>query len=450
MILKKFINANYSNYQKSICEIFYPKNYSDINKIINYAKKKNKKILPIGSGLSWFDTIFNTDNIIIDLKKFEKKFFFDKKKGELTVSSQFKISEILNIINQSGWSLYSIPGGGDVCVGGCIGNDVHGKDSFKYGNFSESIIELEAILPSKSKIKCSKKKNDEIFNALCGGLGLIGIITKVRLKLKPIAKYYETISIPCNNYLELIKNIYTNTKEYDYIYAWLDIFAKKNNLGKSVIFKSKKIQKKISSPLKINNFTIFKKIQEFIFSYCVKNNFTKYINKLIFFLFKLDKKTIESYREISFPLSSYGVDIKKIINPYSFFEIQILIKRKNIKKDLKNFILKCQKLKLSGFVIGVKRHLKNNNLLSFSDDGISININQIFNSKKNFSSEKNKIKMLHDYVIKKKHKIYICKDFFLNKKKIKLNYPNFIKFLKIKKKYDKENVLSSDFFQRIS
>ena len=67
MKLKKFLNHNYSNYNKSECSIYYPRNKKDILNLIDFAKQKRKKILPIGSGLSWYDTIFNTGNIIIDL-----------------------------------------------------------------------------------------------------------------------------------------------------------------------------------------------------------------------------------------------------------------------------------------------------------------------------------------------------------------------------------------------
>ena len=56
----KYLNFNYTNYTKSNCIISYPKNINQIIEIINFAKKNKKKILPIGSGLSWFDTIFNT------------------------------------------------------------------------------------------------------------------------------------------------------------------------------------------------------------------------------------------------------------------------------------------------------------------------------------------------------------------------------------------------------
>ena len=45
-----------------------------------------------------------------------------------------------------------MPGGSNVTIGGCIGNDVHGKDSFRYGNFGESIIEMEVILANKKII----------------------------------------------------------------------------------------------------------------------------------------------------------------------------------------------------------------------------------------------------------------------------------------------------------
>ena len=111
-------------------------------------------------------------------------------------------------INQYGWSIYSIPGSLDVTIGGCIGNDVHGKDTFKFGNFGENVIEIEVILSDKKIIKCSREVNEEIFKSVIGGLGLIGIITKVKLKLKKINSFYEITNHVCNNYNEIIKELY--------------------------------------------------------------------------------------------------------------------------------------------------------------------------------------------------------------------------------------------------
>ena len=450
MKLHKYLNTNYTNFSESECDIYYPKNNGDIIRLINFAKKNKKKILPIGSGLSWFDTIFNTDNILIDLKKIKKKFEFNKHKGELSISAGYKIHEIIPKLNKYGWSLYSIPGGDDVSIGGCVGNDVHDKDSYKYGNFSQNIIELKIVLPNKKIVKCSSKKNKDIFLSACGGLGLIGIITEIRLTLKPISKFYTSKTIACQNYNDLINNLYKDAEKFEYINGWIDIFAKNKNVGKSIIFKSKKILNNDVINNNINTSKIFSLFQNFIFGFCVRNNLVKYINILIYKLFKFKKENINSYKDITFPLSSYGVDIKKIIFPNSFFEIQIIIEKKNIKNDLKNFILKCQKLNLSGFVIGIKMHKKNDNYLSFSGNGISININQIFDQNKDFSHKLSNLSKLHDYVIKKGHKIYLCKDFLFDKKKIIKNYPKFKNFLLIKAKYDKDNLFYSDFLKRVS
>ena len=450
MKLSNYINSNYSNYKKSKCKIFYPKNTKEIIGIIDYAKKKNKKILTIGSGLSWFDTIYNTNQIIVNLKQYEKKFLFDKKKGILVISPGFKIKEILDKIKKYNWSLYSIPGGDNVSIGGCIGNDVHGKDTFKFGNFGENIIELEVILASKKIIKCSKTKNTEIFKSIVGGLGLIGIIIKVKIRLKKISEIYQTDHFVCFNYKDTIKNIFKNNDNYDYINGWVDIYSKKNQLGKSVIFKSKKIEKNIYVKNRnLNTIKIIAKVQKIIFSFFVKRNLMKILNYFIFYLFKLKRKNYNTYQDITYPLSSYGVDIKDAIKPYSFFEIQVILKKKNLSNSLKNFILKCQELGLNGFVIGIKIHKENHNYLSFSDEGVSININQIFNNN-DLEFNFKKLITLHKYLISKKHKIYLCKDFLMEKKDIKKNYVNFKKFLKVKKKLDPKEIFYSDFYKRIS
>ena len=55
------------------------------------------------------------------------------------------------------------------------------------------VIEIEVILSDKKIIKCSRETNKEIFKSVIGGLGLIGIITKVKLKLKKRVRLLKII-----------------------------------------------------------------------------------------------------------------------------------------------------------------------------------------------------------------------------------------------------------------
>ena len=201
------------------------------------------------------------------------------------------------------------------------------------------------------------------------------------------------------------------------------------------------LKKNLTSTLKV-------KLQEKIFSFCVKNNLVKYLN--IFFLksFMLKKGSINSYKAITYPLTVYGIDIKKIIFPYSFFEVQIILKKNTLPESLSEFIKKCQSLNLKGFVIGIKMHKNSDNYLSFAGDGVSININQIF-TKENEKQIIQKFHELYKFIIEKNHKIYLCKDFFLVKNNFFRNYEHAKQFFSVKEKYDKNSLFSSDFLDRI-
>ena len=214
MITKdNYIVQNYSNLYASISKIFYPKNYEDIFEVLNYAKEKKLKVLCIGSSLSWFDTILNTNNILINLKNFQRTFILDKQANILTVSTNYKVNEIIDKLSGKELSLYSLPGHLEVTIGGCVANDVHGKDTFKFGNFGENILEVEIVLANNEIVTCSNSSNKELFLSTIGGLGLTGIITKIKVNLKKISKYYETSIYPCKDYKELIKNLYQQKKK---------------------------------------------------------------------------------------------------------------------------------------------------------------------------------------------------------------------------------------------
>ena len=449
MKLKKYTGKNYSNFKESKSNIFYPKNSRDLISLISYAKKKKLKILSIGSSLSWYDTIFNTKNIIVSLSKYKKTFQFNKISGVITVSSFYKINRILSLVNKFQWTIRSIPGNSEVTIGGCVGNDVHGKDSFKNGNFGASIIELEIILANKKKIICSKNKNSNIFKAAVGGLGLIGIITKVKLKLKRVEKNYITYNYVCKNYKEIIKEIY-KTNNYEYIYGWIDMCSQQNEIGRGVIFKSKSVENS-GTEIAPNRFfsSIKNLVKSMIFAFCIKKNLIKQLNYFFYksFLFKR-KNFVSSYKQVCYPLEDNGVDFRSLISPASFLEIQVIIKKNHLKNKLKKLIEKCHKLKLYSCITGIKIHKKNDNYLSFGDDGISINITKSFNFK-NKKKIFEKFELLHKYIIENKHKTYLAKDFFLNKKTFSKNYVSSNKFMKVKKEIDPTDLFYSDFLRRI-
>jgi hypothetical protein len=444
MIAKEKYADNYTNYNKQKSLHVYPKNNKEIFKCIDYANKKKIKILTVGSSLSWHDTIQNKKNLIINLKNYHKRIEFNSSEGIASITGSFTIKEILKITQPKGWTLYSIPGTSDVTIGGCISNDVHGKDSFKYGNFSENILSMDIITSNKKVLNISRIKNYELFKTISGGLGLIGVIIGATIKLKKFYPMYVKEVNKCDSYKEVIKALYLNRDKYDYIFGWVDSYSKKN-IGRGIVYKAKIYE----NSRKILNLNFSNYLKKIIFNFAIKYKLFKYLNFLFWHSHIFKKKNeIDTYEKIVFPLSGMDISIKSSLKKFNFLEVQIIINKKFLPHGLREFLIKCQELKLDGFIVGIKMHKKNKNLISFADDGISININYVFNEK-NENSALEKIRNLQNFTIKKGYKIYLCKDALLKKKQICKIYKRFPLFLKRKKKHDDNNLFFSDFLRRI-
>ena len=71
-------------------------------------------------------------------------------------------------------------------LGGCLAANIHGKNNFKMGPIGEHVVEFTAILPTGARVTCSPKKNADLFYAMIGGLGMLGIFASIKLRMKRI------------------------------------------------------------------------------------------------------------------------------------------------------------------------------------------------------------------------------------------------------------------------
>ena len=129
-----------------------------------------------------------------------------------------------------------------------------------------------------------------------------------------------------------------------------------------------------------------------------------------------------------------------------FIIIQIVEKKNN--EQIKEILNLCKKYKLESWFCGMKIHKKDNFPNSFSTNGYDIIINFPYkkirsNSFKLFYEE------LKKYVLEKNIIFSLAKDSILNKETFNVMYPNFKELIKLKKEFDKNFLLTSDFYNRL-
>ena len=108
----------------------------------------------------------------------------DATASTVTVEAGIKYGELAPYLHQKGYALHNLASLPHISVGGSITTATHGS-GIKNGNLSSAVAGLELVTADGNMINFSKEKDAEKLNAAVVGLGALGILTKVALKIQP-------------------------------------------------------------------------------------------------------------------------------------------------------------------------------------------------------------------------------------------------------------------------
>lgn len=452
MFYLKKISAN--NFMEVDAFISQPKNSDEILDCVRNAKINNLQICPFGAPVASSNVSIITKQIILDLTKLDKIIEFDWNKSVITVQPGTRISTILRLVLPLNLTLFSITGFMKNTVIGNISNDVNGKDAWKNGNFSENVISMKVILSSGEEREISKENDSNLFDAICGGLGLLVIIKEITLKLTPITSYYVDASTrKCSN-LEEQLNYFESISDdsADFAHSWVDPFTNSNQSGRGLFLEGryselkhesnrKEVQKLLTPRTHILGLRndVFWKITRNFYYFPVHYMATKV---------KYHKPIVSPNKRM--PLTKFQSPINdkfpnwnRIYLPKGFREVQFLFAPEIFPEAFQLIMKFCKKNGIIPIVSGIRKHKKQNTLLAFHGDGYSLLLNfGLFN----FTDAK--IEWIHQHLVdiclKYKGKLYLGKFPFISPDAFKEMFPKHQEFIDLKKQLDPENMFWSD------
>ena len=434
-----------------------PKNLDDLAKCIDFAKQKKFKIAIQGGGNSYSDVFFN-NQLVIDTKQLNSIKSFDSENGQITVEPGVRIGDLLDIIMPHNWILVGLSGSVNDVIGGMLSTNVHGKDSWKNGNFSQNIISFKIMLANGTTEIIKNDNRSELFNSIVGGLGFLGLITEITLELKPIPSYmvqHQTQRIP--NLEKLVDFFYSLEENgLEYAHALLNPFASGGDIGQGISDSCRFVNKQNCSDEKFKEFLVKKprvymlKPKNF-WSLCKlfwNNNTNRIICDMRY------RKTPTSYTEntIPFPKYQYPHSAKPNFNllftPSGFFEIQTIFTRDIAIQAFTELLSLSRRFRLQPFICGIKRHKSDSSYLSFANDGLSITMNFSLNV---ITTEQRDeyCKELTNIILKHEGKTYLAKHPYFSQDDFQRMYPNYKKILELKAKYDPDFLFLSGATKRL-
>ena len=393
------------------------------NDIVNlYRNRIVLDSIPRGLGRSYGDSSLSRDSV--SLKNYEKFIKFNDKLGTLECSSNYSLNEILKLIVKKGWFLHVTPGSKFVTIGGAIASDVHGKNHHLDGSFCDYVLSFKIITPEGILYNCSKEENLELFHASCAGMGLTGIIISAKIKLLKIkSKLIDTEIVKTKNLDETIKN-FTKFNKNKYLVAWIDALAKKEHIGRSIIFIGNHSDQGDLNFLENIKFSIPKIFPGFLLNNYVIKSFNKF-----YYFFHKNKKVKQSLDNFFYPLDGIG-NWNNLYGKKGFIQIQILFTEKNFQEVIRKTLQFFQDKKQFSFLTTFKElGPGNDNYLSFPSKGYTLTLDLKMNKDLKTIYEEFEL-MLSKY----ETKIYMTKDSFMSKKYFENMYKKLNKFRDVKKK----------------
>lgn len=190
-------------------------------------------LLPRGNGRSYGDTCLNEAGILVDMRGRDRILSLDLQDGVIEAEAGVLLNEITERIAPHGWFLPVTPGTQFVTLGGAVANDVHGKNHHRRGTFGRWVESFTLVRSDLGALTCSRTENADFFAATIGGMGLTGIITRVRLRLLevPSLTIRET-----THRLSCLDDYFARAAEADegheYAVAWIDQLARGPRFGR--------------------------------------------------------------------------------------------------------------------------------------------------------------------------------------------------------------------------
>ena len=190
-------------------------------------------LLPRGLGRSYGDAALNAGGRVLRTDRLDAIGDISVS-GVVDVQSGVSVERLLSYAVPRGWFVPVTPGTRHVTIGGAVAADVHGKNHHRDGSLGQHIDELD-VVDGTGQVR-TLTPADPAYGAVVGGMGLAGVVTRVRLRLSSIQTASMTVHTSRTSGLdETMAALEESDAEHRYTVAWLDTLAPRASLGRGVL-----------------------------------------------------------------------------------------------------------------------------------------------------------------------------------------------------------------------
>jgi FAD/FMN-containing dehydrogenase len=197
-----YLNDVHSQLNRThVAEVARPASVEELRAVILRARDAGKALSVAGGRHSMGGQQFGTDTVSLDMRGMNRVLRFDEERGILEVEAGIEWPELLAFLwgSQAGraeqWGIVQKQTGADkLSLGGALASNVHGR-GLRFKPIVGDVESFTLVDAAGEARRCSREENAELFRLAVGGYGLFGVVTSVELRLRRRQKVERVVEL---------------------------------------------------------------------------------------------------------------------------------------------------------------------------------------------------------------------------------------------------------------
>ena len=203
--------TNWAGNQSACTRVVHPRGATQISQAVSSAPR----VKVAGSGHSFTDIARPLDLQLI-LDRHADVVRIDAEAATVTVQAGMTLRRLNALLELGGLAMTNL---GDIdaqTVAGAISTGTHGTGA-RYGGLATQVIGLDLVTADGSVLTCSATENADVFRLARVGLGALGVLSSVTLRVEPLfALYAEEAPMPLGDVLDRFDEFADGTDHFEF------------------------------------------------------------------------------------------------------------------------------------------------------------------------------------------------------------------------------------------
>jgi decaprenylphospho-beta-D-ribofuranose 2-oxidase len=444
-----------------------PRSVEECREVIAHCRRNGQKICPRGAGRSYGDMALHDGQVLLDVSRMNRILAFDEPGRTITVEAGTRLIDIFRHVHHRLLTLPASPTESHSTVSGAICANVNGKDAWRQGSFAQQILSLKLLTAGGDVVDIDR--SHELFPAVVGGLGLMGLVVEATLQLRPIPSPFVAIDrYPAPDTKSLLEAMRKVEESHDLAVAWVDAYADGARSGRSVVHAARWIERPANdSERKAILERGYVRLERhrrlglalheafgpaLSLALHAQRPAVRLFNRFYYVMSRLASRigrssNTELFIRFSFE-ASFTVPPAHLVCGPRGYTIQLSFPREGAAEAIDELLGICRSSPCPPVTTILRAHKADDCFLSFSQDGYSLNF-EFHPKRRHEKTGREVVNRLVDATIRRGGRIHMAKDQVLDPERFALLFPRFQDLLAIKARLDPLGLFASDQARRV-